>query len=61
MDWIDLAQDRVRWLALVNVVMNLWVPSNEGTFLTSLRPASFSRRALLLGVSYSGTALYESS
>ena len=24
MDWIDLAQDRDRWLALVNVVMNLW-------------------------------------
>ena len=26
MDWIDLAQDRERWLELVNVVMNLWVP-----------------------------------
>jgi len=26
MDWIDLAQDRDRWWALVNVVMNLWVP-----------------------------------
>ena len=23
MDWIDLAQDRAKWLALVNVVMNL--------------------------------------
>jgi hypothetical protein len=26
MDWIELAQDRYRWQALVNVVINLWVP-----------------------------------
>jgi hypothetical protein len=26
MDWIELAQDRDRWQALANVVMNLWVP-----------------------------------
>jgi len=25
MDWIDLAQDRDRWQALVNVVINFWV------------------------------------
>jgi hypothetical protein len=25
-DWIDLAQDRGYWRALVNTVMNLWVP-----------------------------------
>jgi hypothetical protein len=26
MDWIELAQDRDRWWALMNVVTNLWVP-----------------------------------
>jgi hypothetical protein len=25
MAWIGLAQDKVRWWAIVNVVMNLWV------------------------------------
>jgi hypothetical protein len=25
-NWIGLAQDRYRWKALVNAVMNLWVP-----------------------------------
>ena len=26
MEWIDLAQNRDRWRALVNTVVNLWVP-----------------------------------
>jgi hypothetical protein len=25
-DWIDVAQDKDQWRALVNTVMNLWVP-----------------------------------
>ena len=35
MDWTDLAQDRDRCWALVNVVMNLRVPYNAGNFLTT--------------------------
>jgi hypothetical protein len=35
MDWIDLAQYGKRWRARVNAVMNLPVPQNAGTFLSS--------------------------
>jgi hypothetical protein len=35
MDWIDLAQDRDQWRALVNTIMNLRVTENAGKFLSS--------------------------
>jgi hypothetical protein len=51
MDWIEPAQHRHRWRALVNAVMNLWVIQNAGNFLTSRETVSFLRRPLLDGVS----------
>jgi hypothetical protein len=35
-DWIHLAQDRDRWWAVVNTVMNLRFPLNAGNFLSVL-------------------------
>jgi hypothetical protein len=32
-DWIHWTQDRNKWQAVVNMVMNLWVLHNVGNFL----------------------------
>ena len=35
MDWIDVDQERDRWWALVNAVVNLRAPYNAGNLVTS--------------------------
>jgi hypothetical protein len=52
MDWIDLAQYRDQWRALVNTVMNLRIPQNSEKFLNSCSIGGFSRTTQLLEVSY---------
>jgi hypothetical protein len=50
MEWIDLARDRGRWRAVINVVMIFGLYKMQG-FLTSCGNVSFSGRTLLHGVS----------
>jgi hypothetical protein len=48
MDWIDLAQNRDQWRALVNTIMNLRVPYTAGNFLSICTiDGGFSRRVQL--------------
>jgi hypothetical protein len=46
-DWIDLAQDKDQWRALVNTAMNLLVPQHVGKFLNSCISGGFPRKALV--------------
>jgi hypothetical protein len=50
MNCIILSQYSDNWQALVDVVMNLWVPYNVGNFLTNLGTTSFLRMTLFYGV-----------
>ena len=39
-DWINLAQDRDKWILPVGVINGIWFPSNVENFLTSCGPVS---------------------
>jgi hypothetical protein len=43
MDWNDLAQDRVQWVSLVNMVKNKYVEK----FLSSCTTCGVSRKAVI--------------
>jgi len=51
LDWIEQKQDRDQWQALVNMVMNLWIPWKAGNSLTSWESISFLWKTLLHGIS----------
>jgi hypothetical protein len=52
LDWIDLAQNRYRWRALVNSVMNLRVPYNDEKLSSGYTTGGLSSTAQFHRVSY---------
>jgi len=50
MSWIDLPQSRDKCYALMDTVMNLWIPQISQNFSTSWGPVSFSGWTLLHGL-----------
>jgi hypothetical protein len=50
-DWIGLAQDKYRWRALVNSVMNLRVPENAGNLASGCTSCGLSSGTQLHRVS----------
>ena len=47
MECVDLAKDRNKWWAVVEDVMNIWVPRNAEDLLARSGNVSFSRNTLL--------------
>lgn len=41
MDWINVAEERDKCLALVSAVVNIWVTQNAGNLLTRCETDSF--------------------
>jgi hypothetical protein len=42
MHWVDLAEDRDQWRAVINTAMNFRVPYNVAKFLNSYAAGGFS-------------------
>jgi hypothetical protein len=51
-DWIYLARETDRWLAVVNAVMSLRVPHNSGNIMTSWTTVTFSKGTVLKELYY---------